>query len=407
MIRSATRLAACLLAGSALAAQTPMGTAFTYQGQLTDDGVPPTGVYDLRLTLHTALTGGSPVGATLTLDNVAVTRGVFTVRLDFGAAAFGGEARWLQIAVRPGTSTGSFTTLTPRQELTPTPSALYAAAAQTARTVAGLTCADGQVVKWSGGGWVCATDVTNIGTVTGVTAGAGLTGGTITTTGTIGLADGGVTAAKLAAGAVTTAKIAAGAVGLAQIDQAQVQARIAGTCPIGQYFRGIAANGTVLCEPVPGVPTITTVDDPDNSVGAYNSIAVGADGLPVISYWDLTAGALKVAKCGNAACSAGNTITTVDDPDNHVGMYTSIAVGADGLSVIGYYDVDGEAMKVARCGNAACSAGNTITTVDDPANNVGRYLSIAIGADGLPVFSYYDLTAKALKVLKCGTRSCQ
>ena len=44
----------------------------------------------------------------------------------------------------------------------------------------------------------------------------------------------------------------------------------------------------------------------------YTSITIGTDGLPVISYFDDTNDDLKVAKCGNAACSSGNTLTTVD-----------------------------------------------------------------------------------------------
>lgn len=81
-----------------------------------------------------------------------------------------------------------------------------------------------------------------------------------------------------------------------------MQARISGTCPIGQYFRGIAGDGSVVCEPMPGVPAITTVDDAANEVGLYTSIAIGADGLPVISYYDASAHALKVAKCGTRSC---------------------------------------------------------------------------------------------------------
>jgi len=45
--------------------------------------------------------------------------------LDFGAAAFSGDARWLQVAVRSPAGTGSFTTLTPRQPLTGTPHSTF------------------------------------------------------------------------------------------------------------------------------------------------------------------------------------------------------------------------------------------------------------------------------------------
>jgi hypothetical protein len=126
----------------------------------------------------------------------------------------------------------------------------------------------------------------------------------------------------------------------------------------------------------------------------------------VISYQDSTAGALRVTKCGNGACTAGNVRTTVDDPANDVGSYTSIAIGGDGLPVISYLDYTAGALRVTKCGNAACTAGNVRTTVDDPANSVGYYSSIAIGVDGLPVISHQDVTAGVLRVTKCGNAAC-
>jgi PKD repeat protein len=153
--------------------------------------------------------------------------------------------------------------------------------------------------------------------------------------------------------------------------------------------------------------TITAVDSA-GSVGTYTSIAVGADGLPVISYWNWTNQDLKVAKCGNASCSSGNTTTPVDSAGD-IGNFTSIAIGADGLPVISYANYNGttlqyEALKVAKCGIANCTSGNTITTVDS-AGDVGSYPSIAIGGDGLPVISYYGGTAD-LMVAHCGDASC-
>lgn len=62
---------------------------------------------------------------------------------------------------------------------------------------------------------------------------------------------------------------------------------------------------------------------------------------------------------------------------------------------------------MAKCANPACTGSATITTVDDPANDVGDYSSIDIGADVLPVISYYDATAGVLKVAKCGAPSCR
>ena len=105
--------ALCFLAAAASAFA--QGSAFTYQGKLTDGGSAPTGAYDFRLILYNADAGGSQVGTTLTADDVAVTAGAFTVVLDFGPNIFDGQARWLELAVRQGASTGIYTVLSPRQ----------------------------------------------------------------------------------------------------------------------------------------------------------------------------------------------------------------------------------------------------------------------------------------------------
>jgi hypothetical protein len=109
----------------------PVGTSFSYQGQLKDASGPVTGNCDFQLGLWDAITGGSQVGATLTKTNQAVSEGLFTVQLDFGANAFSGSARWLEIAVRCPAGGGQYATLSPRQPLAPAPYALYSANSDT------------------------------------------------------------------------------------------------------------------------------------------------------------------------------------------------------------------------------------------------------------------------------------
>jgi hypothetical protein len=109
--------------GLAVQAQA-VSTAFTYQGRLTDGGSPANGEYDFRFMLYDAATAGSQVGSTVLKGNTDVTDGLFTVELDFGSGIFTGGARYLAIGVRPGSSTGAYTTLLPRQALTPAPYAL-------------------------------------------------------------------------------------------------------------------------------------------------------------------------------------------------------------------------------------------------------------------------------------------
>jgi hypothetical protein len=97
----------------------PLGSAFTYQGHLTDGTNPANGSYTFQFELYDALADGMPIGPTIDVDPLSVSNGLFTVRLDFGSGAFSGEARWLEITVNGAV-------LSPRQPLSPTPYAIMA-----------------------------------------------------------------------------------------------------------------------------------------------------------------------------------------------------------------------------------------------------------------------------------------
>ncbi|MFZ5808604.1 MAG: hypothetical protein ACOY16_04900 [Chloroflexota bacterium] len=103
--------------------QATLGTAFTYQGQLKKNGSPVNDNCDFQFSLWDAVTGGTQIGSPQTKTGVSVSNGLFTVQLDFGAGAFQGDARWMEVAVKCA-GDASYTTLTPRQPLTPAPYAL-------------------------------------------------------------------------------------------------------------------------------------------------------------------------------------------------------------------------------------------------------------------------------------------
>ena len=173
-----------MLAAAAAFAQ---GTAFTYQGRLTEGGGPANGVYDFTFTLYDASSGGGTLGASNVVNDLGVTNGIFATALDFGASSFDGNERWLEITVRPGFSSGAYTNLSPRQPIASTPYAIRAANLS---------------------GTVAASQLT--GAISSNNIGAG----SITTT---MLAAGAVGSNQLAANAVTTSAIADDAVTAAKV----------------------------------------------------------------------------------------------------------------------------------------------------------------------------------------------
>ncbi|SPE53420.1 conserved exported hypothetical protein [Verrucomicrobia bacterium] len=121
-------MALALLALSSLTLQLStyaQGTAFTYQGRLNSGGTPANGSFDLTFTLFNTNANGVAVAGPVTNNAIPVSNGLFTTAIDFGGGAFAGSSNWLEIAVR-ATGSGSFNTLVPRQELTPTPYAITA-----------------------------------------------------------------------------------------------------------------------------------------------------------------------------------------------------------------------------------------------------------------------------------------
>jgi len=103
------------------------GTAFTYQGRLDSGGTPYNGSVELVFTLWDAATNGTQLAATSPASTIVnASNGLFLAAVDFGGA-FPATNRWLEIDLR--TVIGPFTTVWPRQPLTPVPYAMFAATA--------------------------------------------------------------------------------------------------------------------------------------------------------------------------------------------------------------------------------------------------------------------------------------
>jgi hypothetical protein len=200
--------------------------------------------------------------------------------------------------------------------------------------------------------------------------------------------------------AVTADNVAA----TATIQGSQVTGTLSGATISGGTLTQLQGQFLGVLQPASVATNVLTTVDSAGLVGQYASIAIGADALPVVAYFDAINGDLKVAKCANAACTGESTLSAVDAAAN-VGRFASIAIGADAHPLIAYSDGAGD-LKVAKCVNAACTGGTSTLTTVDSGGNVGHYPSIAIGADALPVIAYQDAGNGDLKVAKCTDAAC-
>lgn len=105
----------------------PLSSAFNYQGELIDQGIPAQGLYDFEFRLFNAETGGTQAGPDIQITSVFVSEGIFSLELDFGFSPFSNSAttHWLEIGVHLTGDGEPATLLEPRQVITAVPYALH------------------------------------------------------------------------------------------------------------------------------------------------------------------------------------------------------------------------------------------------------------------------------------------
>lgn len=109
-----------------ITSQDSLDTTFNYMGNLQANNIPANGQHDFEFKLYDDDTAGAQIGPTQVKSNIRVDQGFFTVDLNFGNV-FTGATRYLQIGVRRGGPTAQpFTSLLPRQLISPVPYAQWA-----------------------------------------------------------------------------------------------------------------------------------------------------------------------------------------------------------------------------------------------------------------------------------------
>jgi hypothetical protein len=304
-IRFGTALFLVILA-QAVAAD-PLGTGFAFQGLIRQNGTPLNGNVDIVVDLFDADVAGNMVAPsqifTAANGNPAVVHdGVFSLNIDFGPTAFNGpisEKRYLRLIVNG-------TPLAPRTAVQSAPYALQSRTSELAYFAEGVpdasigalqidstavqrrivnACGAGSSIRSvsSDGNVTCQDDTNSGGTITGVSAGSGLTGG-----GT------------------------SGAVSLA-VDSALLQLRVADSCAPGSSIRSIDASGSVVCQSdTNSGGTITGIVPGTGLSGGGSSGSVNLQLAPPIVLGDSQGTLLSLTNtnASSAANSAASIATT-------------------------------------------------------------------------------------------------
>ncbi len=307
-------------------------------------------------------------------------------------------------------------------------------------TVGALTCGSGQLAKWNGATWVCATDL-DTDTLSGLSC---ATWQIPKWNGSIWecnydwdtLFNLGCNPGEIAKRSATEWVCAADLIiaysagygiqivnGQLTLDPALFSTQIYGIhnstsvepsvamgsdglplISLADIGSGLAEFLVTHCEDPDCISSTTSTIDSGGSVGLFSSVAIGVDGHGLISYYDSTNSRIKVAHCNDVDCLTAEK-AIVDSTGGPGGRYSQLAIGSDGRGLIAYYDSTNRDLKVAHCSDASCSS-STPTTLD-ATDDAGQGVGIAIGADGFGIISYWQISTDVfLKVAHCNDNAC-
>ncbi|MEX2447032.1 MAG: hypothetical protein WD734_06800 [Dehalococcoidia bacterium] len=171
------------------------------------------------------------------------------------------------------------------------------------------------------------------------------------------------------------------------------------------------SDGTIADAGSDNGRVVTTLVEGDGSppqTGRGAAIAIPLGSAPYIAYRDEATSTVQLIRCQNRSCTQHDEPLTLASGD--VGYDPSMIIGREGFPIIAFRNNEEATVLLVACGDVACSEDGRVTTVVDnggeQSHEVGFYLRMVAGPDGNPVLAYRDQTAGALKVATCGDAAC-
>jgi hypothetical protein len=139
-----------------------------------------------------------------------------------------------------------------------------------------------------------------------------------------------------------------------------------------------------------------------DNAGAYASMKMLSNRNLAIAYYNTTSGFLNFAYNSVIDATGLWESLVVDNAANFIGQYASMAISSNDKPMIAYYDSTNDDLKFAYSARNDGTGLWTVGTIDT-GGDVGQYASLAVMADGFPAVAYYDVTGGNLKFARNNT----
>lgn len=151
--------------------------------------------------------------------------------------------------------------------------------------------------------------------------------------------------------------------------------------------------------------SLQIVDPTVDLLGWDTSLVLDADDHPVIAYHHAMPNQLRLAHCNDPNCAGGDDpLETVANAGLGV-QYMSVALDADGHPVIGYQDTTDFTLRLAHCNDPNCAGGDESLQVVG-ADSSGYHTSLVLDAAGNPVVSHAHGATSSLRLTHCNDPNC-